>query len=144
MKHFNAPRLDNLSMQSSYSHWCAPLMPLLFIFLFSSPATAFVTSPSLAKTPKHLHFSELIPPSTRTTNHSDFSVALQSRILNLLTQQLIENTNNKLHDSLMSYPLSYKTNTFEVNILADMNNKIIIEIHDHGMRSPEIIEISYQ
>lgn len=135
---------DSRSFQSLNKRLCAALMLLLFAYFLSSSASAFISPQSFATTPNDKYFNELINSSSRKTGISDFSVALQSRILNLLTHQLIENTNKKMHDSLLGYPVSYKTKTFGVNILADMNNNITIEIHDHGMSPPEIVKISYE
>lgn len=119
---------------------------LLIVFITSlaltSPTLAFVSSPSAITSAKDIQFT-LANHSPPKVSYSDFSMALQSRILNLLTQQLLENTDKKFRTSFLESRILYKTNTFAVNIISNFDNRIRIEIHEHGISLPKVVEVSH-
>lgn len=138
------PNIEN-SMPIRFLYFKKRLSQLLIIlvssFLISSPASAFISSHSAITSAKDLHFNILTSNSSYQEDPSDFSIALQSRILSLLAQQLLEKTDKKKPSSFLKTSISYKTNTFSVNIISNLDSKIRIEIHDHGVRPPKVLEV---
>lgn len=118
---------------------------LLTIYLsigLSSSGFAFIPIQPTITSAQDIPFYKLTSNTTTPANNSDFSIALQSRILNLLTQQLIENTHKKYQTSFSDASVRYKTHAFVVNISPNIENNIRIEIRDHGASTSQIVEIT--
>ncbi|CAA6826873.1 MAG: Unknown protein [uncultured Thiotrichaceae bacterium] len=121
------------------------MIRLLILFVsslvISFPVLSFTHTQSTITLAKDIRLSTLTNEPSSQSDDSDFSVALQSRILNLLIQQLLENTDKSLYSSFKESSVFYKTNAFTVNISANIENRIRIEIHDFSVTPTKVLDV---
>lgn len=139
------PNNDNSSHTDiqSAQHRVVYLLSIVFLCVnMNANSYAFVPTESAIASAKDISFNKQLRHSPSKQESSEFSVALQSRILSLLTRQLIENVDNQLQSSFSHSAMLYKTNTFVVKISSPINSRVRIEIREHGATSFSVIEVS--